>query len=1009
MKTPLVSIISPCYNAEKYVSKLLESVLSQNYESIEFIVIDDGSTDGTLSILNGYKRRFKKKNIAYQVLTKGNGGAASAVNRGLSIFTGDYLTFIDADDFLNKNSITKRVEFLEKNDRYDVVYSATDVVNERDYGKVIKIKKETISPPRENLFDSMISEEDYIWTHSYFIRTSYFLKVNPARHIQEFKAGQNIQIFLPIWYRAVVGYIDEPLVTIVEHHDSHSRIARSQSDIQQRNRQIENIYLDTLNRIDMPDYEKEKYKTQVKEKYQKKRRRVFQIVTSNKDELGRLYDYDEQKFRHNYASDINKANQRQLASKMIFSSHSLEKSLSNDNFEVGHGFRVSRLLVEMLEMYKKKEYDQKDLAYVSTLSVLKAFYERHKGTNFSEEIEGIFGEMQEEILSCRSTIGGSDEIPITDKQNNHKKNFKELAENRFAIRMYSDKAVDRRDVKDAVQIAMKTPTVCNRQSLHVYEIYEKEVIEAVLKIQGGIAFYDTPPVLLLITADDNGYVGANERNQGFVDGGLFAMSLLYALEYKKLAACPCHAMLNEIKDKTIRGMLDLPDSEKLITFISVGHFKERNNVCKSFRYSADHVLSEKNKIHDFVIETVSASKPQTVEKKSDGVMLTIRKKVRIRTRLRELKHKTRVRTRIREAIRRREISKDEKLRRSVAESPQGAILTLTDYHNYGNILQRYALQKFLLRNGYRFISYGQESFNTKDKSFDRFRNTIKFVEQRIPRKVPDKEDKFPVYIAGSDQIWRKWGGTAETLLEKVKYYFFDFLDGSNAKRVVYAASFGQDDIKSAGLNPEFMSAVRPLVEQIDAVSVREKSAVGIVKKWWDVDAELVVDPTILLSQKDYNKLIDYSTCKLEPSPPIFAYLLNQDKRRVEDLNIVQKAYGLTSDVLYLKQKELNLPPVEQWLKNIRDAELVVTDSFHGLAFSLVNNTPFIVLVNELGGLSRIESLLSELGLEDRLLRDTDINEDNLRSMKPIDWVRVNKKVKEMRKDSSKWLLRSIRA
>lgn len=1008
MKQPLVSLISPCYNAERYIRNLLDSVLRQDYESIEFIVIDDGSTDNSLKILKSYEKKFKKKNIAYHVIKKDNGGAASAINKGLEIFTGDYITFIDADDFLNDSSIKKRVEYLEKNIEHEAVYSSTAVVDESDYDKIIKIKRETNNPPRKNLFIDMLMENNYIWTpHVYLIRSSYFLQVNPSRHIAEFTAGQNIQLFLPVWYEGSVGYIDEPTVTIVEHKDSHSRIARTEKERQKRNNEIEEIYLDTLDTMNIASDEKDKYKALITEKHQMKRKRVFDKIISDKDELGQLYEYDEQKFRSSYVTDTKTANQQQLEAKLIFSSHSLEKSLSNDNFEIGHGFTVSKMLIDILTTYKRKNYGINNPAYINTLSVLKVFYERHEGSKFAKDIEDIFGGMYADIVSCKSDIGGADTIPLKDKENNHKKNFKELAEGRFAVRMYADTPVDRSDIKDAVQIAMKTPTVCNRQSIRVYEMYDKELIKEILKVQGGIAHYDTPPVLLLITANDNGYVDVNERNQGFIDGGLFAMSLLYAFEYKGLAACPLHAMFKEVKEKTIRGMLDLPDSDKLITFMSVGHFKEENNVCKSFRYDASHILSEKEKIHDFIIDTVHSKSIQKMTSEPDSFTQQIRKKIRIRTRLRQLKQKTRIRTRIREYKKFRRSKKSSILRDNIMQKPKGAILTLTDYHNYGNILQRYALQKFLLNHGHRFVSYAQEAFDVRDAKFDKFRNTIRFVEQRIPRKRPDPDDNYSIYISGSDQIWRKWGGIDEKLLEKVRYYFFDFVKNDNAKRIAYAASFGHSDIKKAGLTPEFMRSVKPLVNKINYISVREKSAVGIVKKWWSITPEVVLDPTMLLSQKEYNNLIDDSTSKLVSSKDMFAYVVfDQNKRRIDDIRYLEKVYGMDSNKTSLLDIKV-LPPVEQWLKDIRDAKLVVTDSFHGVVFCILNNTPFIVLVNEFGGSSRIETLLSQLGLEGRLLRDSDIKTHTPDAMDAINWKQVNKKVKSMRKFSARWLLSSL--
>lgn len=754
------------------------------------------------------------------------------------------------------------------------------------------------------------------------------------------------------------------------------------------------------------------------------------------DELHRLYELDEKRFRQHYAANPNLANQNQLAAHMIFSAHSLEKSLSNDNFEVGHGFRVARKLIEFLNIYRNKGFDKYHLAYINTLSVLKAFYERHKDTKFEKEIEVIFGEWANDIKTCKSNIGGADVIPLSQKKNNDKKNFKELASGRFSVRTYSDDPVSRDDIKEAIEIAMKTPTVCNRQSIKVRAIYKKEIIEKVLEIQGGLAYYDTPPVLLLITADDNGYVGPNERNQGFIDGGLFAMSVLYALEYKKLAACPAHAMLPEILEKKIRGMLNISDSEKLITFITVGHFKEKNNIPKSFRYPTEYVLLEVGQLYDYEIVEVADEKASEHKNKDAAAEIpsvkTIAKDI-----IFLIKHKTRVRTRARKLV----ALFGRYLDSLAYRQADGAILTLTGYFNYGNVLQRYALQKFLRDHGKKFVSYtdpysaprsiykiGRKiKLKTPFRAIKRFIkrqrpywyiptysdlypeakgliNVINFVNKNIWIKPFDPRDKYGCYIVGSDQVWRNWWGSKETL----GYYFFNFLKDRKVKRIAYAASFGKDNIEEI-MSPEDVEYVRPYIKSIDRISVREKSGIDIIKRTWSIENVVeTVDPTLLLTSADYSRLIDNSGTKNEKIQPIFAYVLDETDKISDFIQKIQnKKQQAVTKIRAHSKADKTLPPVELWLKGFRDAELVVTNSFHGMVFSVINNTDFIVVGRESGGLSRIKDFLKEYDITGRFVEEDSLDNFDVEKLESIDWSAVNRKLEHNRKMSRDWLLQSL--
>lgn len=108
---PKVSIIVPVYNAEKYLSRCLESLVEQTLKDIEIIAINDGSTDNSLSILERFESYYKDK---FKVIDKFNEGAGSARNRGLDIATGEFIKFVDADDYLNLNILDKMYKMAKE-------------------------------------------------------------------------------------------------------------------------------------------------------------------------------------------------------------------------------------------------------------------------------------------------------------------------------------------------------------------------------------------------------------------------------------------------------------------------------------------------------------------------------------------------------------------------------------------------------------------------------------------------------------------------------------------------------------------------------------------------------------------------------------------------------------------------------------------------------------------------------------------------------------------------------
>lgn len=106
----LVSVIVPVYNVEKYLERCINSIIQQSYNNLEIILIDDGSTDASGKICDEYK----EKDDRIIVIHKENGGLSDARNAGIKIFTGEYVTFIDSDDYVSKNMVSNMLDILEK-------------------------------------------------------------------------------------------------------------------------------------------------------------------------------------------------------------------------------------------------------------------------------------------------------------------------------------------------------------------------------------------------------------------------------------------------------------------------------------------------------------------------------------------------------------------------------------------------------------------------------------------------------------------------------------------------------------------------------------------------------------------------------------------------------------------------------------------------------------------------------------------------------------------------------
>lgn len=326
-----------------------------------------------------------------------------------------------------------------------------------------------------------------------------------------------------------------------------------------------------------------------------------------------------------------------------------------------------------------------------------------------------------------------------------------------------------------------------------------------------------------------------------------------------------------------------------------------------------------------------------------------------------------------------------------------AILTLPLGANYGGILQAFALQHVLREMGHQPITIDRRAkpslvfrtlsackglalflardqkrirrqLNEREETFI-YQHTSRFLDKYVMRTDPmyatDELVKFAVagdfgaYIVGSDQVWRK------AYSRGIYNSFLDFVPASSgAKRIAYAASFGLDEWQ---FNQSETERLAQLAQLFDLITVREESAVGLCGKYLGADAKHVLDPTMLLDRDVYVRLAQ-DKCT-HPSPGnLFCYILDETKEKRQLIKDVCRSRSLSPfSILPIPFYQIPygesldravLPPVEQWLRSFYDAEMVVTDSFHGTVFSIIFGKECIVIPNADRGKSRFDSLLS---------------------------------------------------
>lgn len=257
--------------------------------------------------------------------------------------------------------------------------------------------------------------------------------------------------------------------------------------------------------------------------------------------------------------------------------HSLEKGLALPHPVQGFGATKAEALIELVDTYRKSHGD--DWYTRTCIGVLTEYAEFQRASGCANDVLETYL-----LRQIDSLPGGTIVVEKAAIQQETKLNFAAFARSRHSIRNFADEPVDEGLILEAIDIARKTPSVCNRSSGRVYLTFEREDIDTVLSIQSGArGFAETVPGLLIVASDVGAFYSAGERNQSWIDGGLFAMSLVYALHGLGLGTCMLNWSKTPAQDRRLRTAFHIEGNHNIILMIAVGHMPDRVRVALSPR------------------------------------------------------------------------------------------------------------------------------------------------------------------------------------------------------------------------------------------------------------------------------------------------------------------------------------------------------------------------------------------------------------------------------------------
>jgi nitroreductase len=302
----------------------------------------------------------------------------------------------------------------------------------------------------------------------------------------------------------------------------------------------------------------------------------------------RNYVYDADRFlRASFVAETSEREHRRASMHIL--AHAIEHGMSLTDPRIGFG-NVGQLLSETRLYLERHGVDDSAAIALKALDAYVAFNATRGGGDADlaaelDALEGRYGYRESEMQ------GGVEDVVLEDLRRATDVRFLDFMEARHSVRQFADKPATNAEVEYAVAAAQQSPSSCNRQTCRVYAFTAKEDIRPVVAFQTGHrGFGHELGALIIVTADLAALNTTGERNQGFVDGGMYAMTLALGFHAQAMGACMLNWSVARDADRAMRAFVGISLNEIVITMIGAGHLKARFKVPRSQRRRLSDVL-----------------------------------------------------------------------------------------------------------------------------------------------------------------------------------------------------------------------------------------------------------------------------------------------------------------------------------------------------------------------------------------------------------------------------------
>ena len=292
-------------------------------------------------------------------------------------------------------------------------------------------------------------------------------------------------------------------------------------------------------------------------------------------------------FKKNYINCSN--DPKHIDYDMILIVHSLEKGMANTQLRP-FGVEKIKNLICLIEKYETmtNEYSYAYNLSLNCLNEYKKIYEKNDWINNEEY--SIAANFLEKHKDYKQIKAGSYDLLKNSFINDAKIDYDKFLSSRHSVRNFDNKRLDEKDIKKAVETAIKTPSACNRQMCKIYSISDKKVIEDVAL---GLSGFDLASInYFLVTFDVAANYFIGERNQGWFNAGLISMNFINSLHSLGIGSCFIQFGNSFKEEKALKKKLNIPESERIAVIIAAGYYAELSKI----------PYSSRKEIHDIYFE-----------------------------------------------------------------------------------------------------------------------------------------------------------------------------------------------------------------------------------------------------------------------------------------------------------------------------------------------------------------------------------------------------------------------